>query len=333
MSFRQEFDSRNLKLTTNPNADYLVLFNHVPDVYKRYLKSGGSFKKSVLVRFEAETIFPKQYSKKLVAKYGLVISPGRSERNPDCTVIGWPYEVNFNPLYPNDQRNSIRDVLMSEGFSERFKIKNWSERRIAVSMILSNKVSPVKSSQYGLRRTLARTASRTDLEIYGELWNDPFSKKMHHRIAVFVSSLKQGSIPNLKSIAEGLFSQYSAARGPIKNKHEVLRQSKYTLIIENSKEVMTEKFFDAIINGCIPIYFGPNLKSMEIPDNLAIVTEGDWKDIEMQINETNPQLIQRQLDSMLDFLTHENFLENWDYDHVMKKISQRIIGYFNMSQK
>jgi hypothetical protein len=45
---------------------------------------------------------------------------------------------------------------------------------------------------------------------------------------------------------------------------------KVAVVIENSRDVMTEKLFDAFFAGCIPVYVGPTLEKFDIPANLYI---------------------------------------------------------------
>jgi len=46
---------------------------------------------------------------------------------------------------------------------------------------------------------------------------------------------------------------------------------------------LSEKIFDAIFSGCIPIYVGPNLVNYEIPDCLYLQAKPDLSDIKEKI--------------------------------------------------
>ena len=146
-------------------------------------------------------------------------------------------------------------------------------------MVASNKVCPVRSANYALRRELARSLSTTDLSVYGGLWTESIGVKAFHRIAVLVAAIKQGTVPNLRQIYGNLFVSYRTAKGTIDDKHELLKQSKFSLVIENSNRTITEKIFDSLINGCIPIYVGPNLEICNLPPIVAYEINGSPEEI------------------------------------------------------
>jgi hypothetical protein len=57
---------------------------------------------------------------------------------------------------------------------------------------------------------------------------------------------------------------FPSYQGPIATKHEVLSRSRFCICYENAKDIpgyLTEKIFDCLFAGCIPIYFGdPNIE-------------------------------------------------------------------------
>ena len=54
--------------------------------------------------------------------------------------------------------------------------------------------------------------------------------------------------------------------------HQVdfLAQYEFALVIENEPTIITEKFWQALEAGCIPLYFGPDLQKFGIPKSSAI---------------------------------------------------------------
>ncbi len=77
------------------------------------------------------------------------------------------------------------------------------------------------------------------------------------------------SLSNTEFDLFGKFSKHSSAlppyRGPCLTKWKTLKDYRYNLVIENSEDehYISEKIFDALICGCMPIYFG-NSKIFEI---------------------------------------------------------------------
>jgi hypothetical protein len=57
-------------------------------------------------------------------------------------------------------------------------------------------------------------------------------------------------------LGKPIFSSY---RGPAKTKFEVLSQARFSICFENAKDIpgyITEKIFDCLFAGCVPIYWG-----------------------------------------------------------------------------
>jgi hypothetical protein len=52
-----------------------------------------------------------------------------------------------------------------------------------------------------------------------------------------------------------------------------MNQYRFSLIIENSLDYVSEKLFDAIQFGTVPIYVGPQLSEFGIPNEVAIQCE------------------------------------------------------------
>jgi hypothetical protein len=55
------------------------------------------------------------------------------------------------------------------------------------------------------------------------------------------------------------FYKYPEYIGRVDDKFNAFSKYKYALIIENEADYVSEKLFDAIAAGCVPIYVGPNL--------------------------------------------------------------------------
>ena len=61
-------------------------------------------------------------------------------------------------------------------------------------------------------------------------------------------------------------SVFPSYRGPAKNKFEVLAKSRFCICFENAKDIpgyITEKLFDSLFAGCVPVYWGePNIQNI-----------------------------------------------------------------------
>ena len=131
------------------------------------------------------------------------------------------------------------------------------------SIICSN-LHTFKKSNYRFRRHLINTLSSIDqinFEWYGKGW-DICSPQYNfkNKIKYFKSSFF--SYPKLNNNA---ISKYKG----ILNSKTILTSFKFNLSVENfswPKGFFSEKFFEPLIYGCIPIYLGP-----EIPPEFEVI--------------------------------------------------------------
>jgi hypothetical protein len=114
----------------------------------------------------------------------------------------------------------------------------------------------------------------------------------------------------------------------IYNKHLILEKSKFALTIENSNSYASEKIFDALINGSIPIYVGPKLESLGLPQDIAI--EADLFStslIEILSNLDEPK-IQSLINAGNSFLKTSDFKSKWTAESVYEEIGFEIMHFF-----
>ena len=299
-------------LTNSPNGDLLLAIDHNEKGFRRFIDSGGDSSKTVLVRLEPESVFPSQYRSATEKKYSKVFSPGRvpSELAKEIE-FGWPYEYHLNPNLPRTTDPKLKSILGNRYELDMDKYSNWLSRSIKISMVAANKVSPSRSQNYSIRRNLAKVLPKDVLNVYGALWNDSFYAKVRHRGAVAAFSLRQCYFPNILSIYGNLFRTYSTTHGPISNKHEKLLASQFSLVIENSDSYISEKLFDAIVDGSVPIYVGPKLSKLGLPDDIVIASTGDPAEILQIISSIGKNDVEHILDQGKKFLHSDLFKSKW----------------------
>ena len=328
-ALRRYLELEGFRTTSEKESDFLVAVNHSQESYKRFTQGGGQSNHAVLVRLEPDSVFPQQYRSKTMDKYGLILTPGSTlDQKGSKSFVGWPYQYNLNPTRPNASDPSLLSILNDKSWEELFRLRHWLLRPRKMTMIAANKVSPLRNANYSIRRNLASQLSPKILDVYGPLWTDNITAKIHHRLAVAGISLRQGSLPNLLSIYGSLFRKYPSARGTIRDKHAILRETKFSLVIENSNSYVSEKLIDAMINGSIPIYVGPGLEKVGLPKEIAIHSSGDPKEV-LQIIETLDSIgAAEKLIAMREFLISPCFFDLWTEHSVYKKLSHQIAEYF-----
>ncbi|CAN2170228.1 hypothetical protein MCEMRH37_00029 [Candidatus Nanopelagicaceae bacterium] len=307
------------------DSQVLVNLNHNSSAVEKFRRSPIPNKLQFLIALEPISVFPAQYSKKVLNSYNYRFYPGNVRRQESSSeILGWPYLFNENPAAPKPIELPLIEYL-TEVFSEQiFDFDRWSGRKNFLTMIAANKVSPTNENLYGLRRKIASSLSPEVLRLYGPLWADPLPVQVRHRLGVFAFCLKSHYLPNFFSLFGELGKRYPCALGSIKDKHSVLRNSKFSLVIENSSENITEKLFDSLINGAIPIYIGPNLETSGIPEGVAIQGLRDSESISDYLQVISEEEIRQHLVAITNFLKSPNFLNIWENESVFGRIAREI---------
>ena len=246
---REALESHGLGLQTLGTPNFLISINHNRKQYAQFVNGGGSPSRAILIRLEPESVYTLEYKTSSTDKYADVITPGAvNDWSRGNGFVGWPYSYNLNPNIPSDSDPTLESILSTVPDSSLFTFENWVLRPITIAMIAANKVSPLNAANYSVRRRIAKELNPGLLSVYGPLWNDPFSAKLRHRIAVGVINLRQGVLPNISGIYGSLFSKYPTSQGIVSDKHIVGRQTKFSLVVENSNTYVSEKLFDDLPN-------------------------------------------------------------------------------------
>lgn len=311
------------------NCEGIIYINYNRNLYKKCLKFVKNKQHTILIRLEPFAVFPSQYRKSIERKFGLIIDPGKALNDKMISnFTGWPYKYHLNPSKPRHDDPNLDDELKKIIKSENFDILHWERRLNKIVMIAGNKVSPTSKSNYRLRRKVARQLKSNEIDVFGDMWEFEFTKRLYHRLAVGFHSIKSGFFPNIFELFGGLFTKYKTARGPINNKHELLQNYKFSLIIENTSNYCSEKLFDAILNGSIPIYVGPKNSEISLPDNLYFWCDGSIAQIRNFVNSLSQNELTARLKCMKEFVSSESFENNWASDTVYKKICVQINKYW-----
>ena len=214
---------------------------------KGRIKPQGKY--NVLILWEPKSFMPWQYKDSVMAKFDLVIpmSPWRAEK---LKLENWA-------LHPGE--------IKSLKVDEKTRTKN-------IVMINSAKFSANFSSNYGLRRDISKKlfASKLGYELYGQNWNMPKFKELRERIWAIRKEVQAFNIPDLFEAFSNISYRYPEYRGPTADKFLELSRFRYALVIENESDWITEKLFDAISAGCVPVFIGPDLTQFSMLSKCTI---------------------------------------------------------------
>lgn len=237
----------------NDNVDFLIFFEFRRNE-KKFIKKVPK-ENRILFAIEPQSVNPFQYLKRSQSKFGkvFVISP-LFVTNDSQTYFDWFYILE--------------------------KVKNFStviyrnhERSKALTIVNANKFSFTKNSQYMIRTWLIKQLSKSGIEITiaGNQWQISFLIQFYRQLKSFTNALINYQKPNLKGFYLPIKANDKIKLvGTIENEIEHLQKFEYALVIENDSQYLSEKLFNAICAGCVPLYFGPNLRLFGIPEGVAI---------------------------------------------------------------
>ena len=293
--FLKELNEGQHQIELVDNFDLCDLYIAVDKINGALLNSLGKHVFKVLVRQEPSIVIKETYTKAQTEKFDHIIDVGKIE-NSENSVINWPQDL-------------------SEKFSQ---IDDRLEKIVVVN---SNLLSLAKEENYSLRRKVALEIE--DLDLYGRQWNNGFRAKVLTLIKEF---RKYGfKIHNVKFLgAKSYFKFFSNYIGEAEDKKEVLSKYKYSIVIENSSDYLSEKLFDVMYSGCIPIYIGPNLANFEIPDYLYIQAKPEISDIKEKILNAKSKDYSEWLDKLKIWSMDLKTYNNWSKDLFVSKIFSNI---------
>jgi hypothetical protein len=245
-TLRNYLASRDLNVLDNEkSADIFVAIDHT-DSELPLLKARKKLGKySVLFRSEPKCVLPESYKEEIENLYDVIISFGKPETIERS--LHWPQ------YWLKEELFELKDELRSQ----------------STVLINANKLNLSKFELYTLRRKCAVEIDSIDL--FGESWNVSVISK----IKTLMIEILKDPVPHLLSMRHHVpywFRNWPKTIAPI-SKQNVLSTYKYTLVIENERTYMSEKLFDALIAGCIPIYVGPSVADYGIPRDLVVEVE------------------------------------------------------------
>lgn len=184
-----------------------------------------------------------------------------AQENPTINPINQDiqYCQNFSKVFAWDRRVADQSNgiwLMVPNEIKLFEFNLFADREIFSCLINGNKRFPVVSEDdlYEERFAVIDWYQRNaplDFALYGRGWDKPkagFTRKD--------KLIRRG-----KRLSTQLFGYkpFPSYRGSVINKGDIYKNSKFAYCFENTKNLenyITEKIFDAMMYGCVPIYWG-----------------------------------------------------------------------------
>jgi hypothetical protein len=269
----------DVKLTTEETFDFELKID--PD-----LNHVKNLSKTILVLSEPQVVRPDLYlSKTLKSVAGVFpLSYYRSRR---LNLQEWfDYPVSL-PTYKKD--NKLR--------TDNFAIVN------------EHKFSGSRRSQYGLRREVIRYFEKNlpnQLSLYGAEWEKGKTTEIRRRLFALKQSLNSPEFSPREAFTD-LWHSYTGLSGHMHQDCEELQKFKFSIVIENDTDYVSEKIWKSLYAGAIPIYIGPDLSNDAELKELVGDTKPNLESVLERIDEV------KNMDLVYLREKIETFLTNLDY--------------------
>lgn len=240
--------SRGFEVTADQTrldtADAVVFLDH-PDDHRLITAVKQRGARTFLIHRECIVIRPKNWSRVVVGAYDHIFT----------------FNINY-----------LRTMMRSDEFSQVFFARNlrlhnnfWNADRCPkLCLIASNKALVHPLSTYEYRDDLVKYFdTRNEINVYGPGWNT----RLFHFRKPFSAINRIASALHLNE------RRLTSYRGITDDKLMTFSKHNFALCIENTKDFsgyITEKIFDALRAGTIPIYLGPNDITEYVPSDIFV---------------------------------------------------------------
>ena len=306
--FTKELKSNGCEIVKDDfgaHIDLLIANSHSSQAMREAKKSNLGQNMKHLLLWEPPIVDYKRHKKSTLKHYGIIWSPTIAwARKQNTRIFKWPQ------LLLEKQNESLEE---------------WALRENKSVMVLANKFSAFKGELYSLRRELGiKTANNSIMDLYGDKWNKSKLYCYRHYFGNLIRTpFWKISIKSWRYIG----SPQKNYKGNSQDKLETCRKYRLVVILENTKDYISEKFFDAFASGSIVLYVGPSLKQFEIPEGSAILVE------------PNVNLILKKIAEILNLKTEEQYeisrnqqkhilsvSSDWYCNTVLKKLAHDILS-------
>lgn len=288
-----------VSISEKPTA---VIFNNYSKRLFRQILSDAPLENRFLVSWEPPTNRPDMYEPEVLDLFGTRFFP--------------------SPIWANKYRGEFFE--WPQGISESSENLPWQTRSGKWCMIQGNRWSFRDGELYTLRRSCLK-ALPDRLDLYGFDWNVSFARDAQK---AFVS-LFSGGISSMNKLItmSDLGRKYENYCGKTLEKSATLSRYKYSLVIENSHEYVSEKLIDVVLAGTVPLYIGPNLKDFGLPSDIAFTTKAKVEAISSAMTrlESDRQLSESILKAGAKYLDSGTYRKTINRI-VLKDLAMRISG-------
>jgi hypothetical protein len=292
--------SANARLADGLDVEFTAIFCDFDEQTTLDLEALPKEAMRVLVRNEPKVVRPQNHKPSLLKEMDLIIDVGRPDGSGG-TKVNWPQTWNLDHLEGTQSLNSPR--------SNSFAVIN------------AHKLSFVPGELYSLRRHFVTQSAQIDT--WGPNWDAAIWRRGVTAIKEFMIATRHGTGISLLAV-KGWFDNPTSYRGLSSNKLETLGNYRYSLVIENSLEFMTEKLFDSLFAGTFPIYVGPDIELFGIPSFVALQASPSVDSVAKAMEAAKEVDLDSWRTKTLAWLKSEGIEQQWSSADVFESIVRAI---------
>lgn len=272
----------------------------------------------VLVLREGPVVRPDQYYKIVLKRYGAIYS---------CSSVAV---------------SGVRLIPYTDGFLPRqgkIGLKQSNESH-SLCIVNTNKFSLHPLSNYSFRQKViaAAAAAGFAVSIAGAGWSLKFRGYIFQQVKSALDSMIRFGPIDIKQFRKPLHTHITtkiSIHGFVSDHISFMKDHDFALVIENDSSRITEKIFDAVHAGCIPIYFGPDMTDMELPTNLYVRIDPNRDLVEQFMSFSKLSKEQREdiRQQGQIWITKESTFQRWSEVASMENLWDRIEKTLNLDPK
>lgn len=296
---------RPVDTLSKPGRDSaIIVFNDRPSVRLRLMMSSIPVTRRVLIVMEPEATSPTNFDARILTQYGhaFYASPLWAAKMSGES-FPWPQDIAGRWAPHSEQTSYLFDS----------------------TMVMANKRSASTQSLYRLRREVLRSASTesVNLALFGPNWNRSALRDLTAGGRALAKCLRAGVSMSFAEAFSDVGYVPTCWMGVVNEKRAALQFALSTIAIENSLDFVSEKLFDPLLSGTVPIYVGPNLEKFGIPRTVALQVPPDRRHILDMVKFTSPSRLEEVRIAGSEWIRSESAMA-FDESRVMANLGRRI---------
>jgi hypothetical protein len=261
----------------------------------------------ILIQWESPAVQPSLFQNGVTKQFDLVLS--------------------MSPLWPRAQVGNWFHWPQGQDWqaAKELSRSTWYDRLDAVAMVNRNVVSANRRSLYHLRRQVAGLSGVRGVALAGHGWPATRYGDALDAAKGVLRQVRERDLPSLGVLRKTLATRPTSVMGSIDRKGDYLSSFRFALVIENSLDYVSEKLFDVLAAGCVPIYVGPPLHPFGLDENLVVRAHPSFEGVQTAIANVSDDDVERTLGTRQSLLN--DGLDPWLPANTMAALANRVCDF------